>query len=239
MASIPKWMGDQAEKLYSHLLHPVEVASVEYLTPVLKRITMLGDFSGVKYAPGNVILFRISDTEYRHYTIESFDAENSLCAMLIYLHGKGLGSDWAKSLSVGQKIKFTGPGGKIGFDYSSQRHFAFGDETAIGTLKCIREEAKKLKHDFFGLAELDNDKMDWPELIDLSVDKVPKSFERPAEPAFSFLERIDPEAFIDATFYLTGRAKSIQVVRWILKQKGVPMKSIHTEPYWAEGKSGL
>jgi len=41
------------------------------------------------------------------------------------------------------------------------------------------------------------------------------------------------------TFYLTGRAKSNQAVRKMLTLKGIVMKNIVTERYWAEGKKGL
>ncbi len=242
MSRIPKWLGDTMEVVFSKMIHPVEVLSVKNIAPALKSIVMEGNFTGVKFKAGNVIEFRINSKEYRHYTASRFDTEKGICEMLIYLHGHGDGSKWIDNLQVGDSLKLMGPGGKIAYLDDREHHFIFGDETSLGLLLSIQEEANRKGHRHFGLAELEEKHKDWPALLGVSAEVVPKSFEHPAAPAWDKLESMEDEFWAqwqEAAFYLTGRAKSIQAVRKVLIAHGISMKQIKTEPYWAERKKGL
>lgn len=72
------------------------------------------------------------------------------------------------------------------------------------------------------------------EVVNSSVDK--------AQKAIAFLDKIPErvwELWKDGAFYLMGNGRSIQKFRNALKEKGVKVRNIKTQPYWIEGKCGL
>ncbi|ANH80482.1 hypothetical protein A8C56_05290 [Niabella ginsenosidivorans] len=242
MPRIPKWLGDTMETVFSRMIIPVEVTGTEYLFPDLKRVIMEGDFTKARYAPGNVIEFRVTDTDFRHYTLSAFDREKGICEMLVYLHGRGVGSNWAATLKVGSRARLMGPGGKIKYKEAATRHFVFGDETSVGLMECITREAMKRGHTCYCLAELDPPHHSWTHRLGFQAVTVEKDYEPAARYAAESIAAMDAafwQQWKDAAFYITGRAKSIQAVRRVLVQKGITLKNILTEPYWAEGKTGL
>lgn len=238
MPKVPKWMANAMESLFSGSYHPVHISKTDYLTPSFKKVTFEGDFSKLSrpFIAGNVIEFRINDTEFRHYTPSYFNSEEGVCEVLFYLHGKGPGSQWVSRLEKGDRTKLLGPGGKIRFDQQAARHLCFGDETSLGLLKCLSDEAAQKNAECRCIAELDPAHQEWPALAGLACLTADKSPQAPAAGAIDSLAAFD---LSDTAFYLTGNAKSIQAVKKYLAEKGVQSKRIQTEPYWAEGKTGL
>ncbi|MCD8538802.1 MAG: siderophore-interacting protein [Leadbetterella sp.] len=240
MPKVPKWMANAMESLFSGSYHPVHISAVDYLAPALKMVRFEGDFSKLSkpLIPGNVIEFRISDTEFRHYTPSYFNAGKGVCEVLFYLHGKGPGSHWVDRLKQGDQTKLLGPGGKIRFDEQAGSHVCFGDETSLGLLKCLSVEAGTRNTACRCILELDPSHREWPSLVNLGADTVNKSPHIPGEEAVNLI-RICAGDLSDTTFYLSGNAKSIQTLKKYLVENGIPGKRIQTEPYWAEGKAGL
>lgn len=242
MPRIPKWIGDTMETVFNGMIHPVTVSATEYLSENLKKVVLNGDLTKTKFTPGNVIEFRVTPTDFRHYTISRYDKEKGICEMLLYLHGNSVGSEWAAQLKKDDPLKMMGPGGKLNYSHRHTRHFIFGDETSVGLFSCLQAEALKNGDDCYCLAELDKNHSDWPQLVGVSAKVTGKSLTEPAKEAIEKIATLDRMFWVvwrHAAFYLTGRAKSIQAVRQVLLKKGVPLKSIQTEPYWAEGKKGL
>ncbi|MFT3702985.1 MAG: siderophore-interacting protein [Agriterribacter sp.] len=243
MPSVPKWLGDTMDAVFSNMYHPVTVTQVEFFNDKLKRVRFEGDLSGTKFVPGNVVEFRVTPTDYRHYTPSYYNATEGVCEVLFYLHDQGVGSEWARELQTGQTMKLLGPGGKLKYEPSFSNHFVFGDETALGLVACLQAAAETHSHSFFALIETETAHRDWIGLFPLIPSVyVASSIENPATAAIRFLEDSadDWKTEIQSScYYLSGRAKSIQALRKYLLSKGVGMKQIKTEPYWAEGKKGL
>jgi NADPH-dependent ferric siderophore reductase len=245
MPKAPKWLGDTIETMFSSHVHPVVVSEVNYIDQRLKKVRFEGDLSRIDFAPGQVVQLRVSDTEYRHYTPSFFDRENGVCEVLFYLHGQGPGSDWADKLKTGQTVKFRGPGGRLKYNRSAKYHFLFGDETSIGLFQCIKEAVDQNRQEYLCVMELEEAFANWPDSARLSAEVVSKSLENPAADAIQILDSVSTpdsvfwEVWKDATFYLAGRAKSIQSFGKKLRELGVSGRQIRTEPYWAEGKAGL
>lgn len=242
MPRMPKWLGDTIETVFSRMITPAHVTGVEYFLPELKKIVMKGDFSKMDFIPGNVIEFRVTDTEFRHYTVSAFDKEQQTCEMLIYLHDRGVGSKWAQGLKAGDRVGLMGPTSRIKYKNDYDAHFIFGDETSVGLMQFMAQEALWRGHNYYCLAELDEPNRRWLEALGVTAHVVEKSYEPAAEGAVRAIAA-QPDGFWKtwnhAAFYLTGRAKSIQAVRKALTAQGIAMKNIFTEPYWAEGKKGL
>jgi len=242
MPHIPKWLGDTIETVFSRMITPVEVSGVEYFLPDLKKIVMKGDFSKLNFLPGNVIEFRVTATEFRHYTVSAFDKAQQTCEMLIYLHDRGVGSKWAQNLKTGDKLGLMGPTSRIKYKTDHKAHFIFGDETSVGLMQFMAKEAGRRGHSYHCLAELDESNCRWLEALDIPACVVSKEYEPAARPAVEAIAARPADfwqQWSNAAFYLTGRAKSIQAVRKALVAQGIAMKNIFTEPYWAEGKKGL
>lgn len=245
MPKAPKWLGDTMETVFSSHIHPVTVSEVNYIDKQLKQVRFEGDLSRTNFQPGQVVQLRVSETEYRHYTPSFFDKDKGICEVLFYLHGQGPGSHWARSLQKGQTIKFRGPGGRLRYDSSAKYHFLFGDETSIGLFQCIKDVVNQNRQEYLCILELENEFANWPDFANLSAEVVPKSLNEPANEAIQILNSVSTpdsvfwDVWKDATFYLAGRAKSIQSVQRKLRELGINGRQIRTEPYWAEGKQGL
>lgn len=240
MPSVPKWFGDALEKVSSKYYHLVRITQVDHLNESLKKVRFEGDLGSLSFTAGQVIEFRVTDRDYRHYTPCLFDPAQNVCEVIFYLHGNGVGSAWASALKEGQELKLIGPGGKLAYREAFSTHFVFGDETSIGLLRCMGSECGKRGHRLIGLLELAPEHIRWQVGQDSDTMIVRASMESPAKRAMEMLKLRKHQYAVDnACFYLTGRAKSIQRLRDYLIKSGIPRKQILTDPYWAEGKKGL
>jgi NADPH-dependent ferric siderophore reductase len=245
MPRVPKWLGNTMEVVFSSQYKPVTVTSTEHLAPLLKKVRFEGDLSKTSYIPGNIVEFRVSETDFRHYTPSYYNAAEGVCEVLFYLHDKGPGSHWVQELATGDTTKLMGPGGKLSYNTASRYHFFFGDETSIGLYEAMKNHVHALHHEYLCILELEQDFQHWPALAGLSADAVSKSVAAPAQEAIRQLLEFKESSgkhwpiWQQGTFYLTGRAKSIQTFRKALLEAGVSIKNIRTEPYWADGKAGL
>ncbi|MEM9720518.1 MAG: siderophore-interacting protein, partial [Bacteroidota bacterium] len=186
--------------------------------------------------------FRINETSFRHYTPSFYHQQQGVCDVLFFLHGLGPGSQWAEALTVGTNTKLMGPGGKMKYRSEQDLHFFFGDESSLGLCHNLQHTANMYGHSYRCLLELDAEHQHWPALISLHTDIVEKSEKEPAKESIQTIEGLskeDWEKWKKATYYLTGRAKSIQKIRRALLGRGIPTKQILTYPYWADGKKGL
>lgn len=244
MPKVPKWLGDTMETVFSSQYTPVKVTLTENITPGLRKVRFEGEFRKNKdFIPGMVIEFRVSETEYRHYTPSCYDAAKGICEVLFYLHDKGPGSKWAASLKAGDDVKLIGPGGKIKYQPESYYHLVFGDETSLSQFCCLNEIFIKEEKKYLFIYESDASHSQWAEFIGLKNTIVTgKSEYHPAHESIKAIQDISEnewKQWQSASVYLTGRAKSIQSMRKALTDRGIAFKQIKTEPYWSEGKPGL
>lgn len=244
MPKIPKWMANAMESLFSGSYHTVEVAATKYLAKTFKHVRFQGDFSRVKkdFFPGNVIEFRVNDTQFRHYTPSHFDPKQGVCEVMFYLHDRGPGSRWADALAIGDTLKMIGPGGKMQLDRRASYHIVYGDETSIGLFKCFNDHFEHEPDRCICIADLPDNHRNWLELAQVrGVSATPYSLHRndeaPMKFAYWFRDFTGEKSEI--TFYLTGNAKGIQNFRKYLLKNGFSKSQIHSDPYWSEGKCGL
>lgn len=235
MPSVPSWLANTLEKVSTKYYHPVSITHIEYLEPNLKLVRFEGDINDKSFIAGNVIEFRISATDFRHYTPSYYDSDNHSCEVLFYLHDKGPGSKWANELKVGNKVKLIGPGAKMKYKTDFKNHLVFGDETSLGLMLCMARQSEKQKHELINLIEIDPLNKGWNRLNNIIY--VESSPEKPAENAIKWLQITSLNK--NTHFYLTGRARSIQNISKYLKSIGIDKSQIQTYPYWAEGKIGL
>ena len=242
MQTLPGWVADDAERSFGNTGHPVEIVEAEYLDEHLKRVRFSGDLSKTDFRNGQVVEFRVSDTDFRRYTPSFYDGELGLCDVFFYLHGRGPGSDWASGLKKGDETRLMGPGGDMWFQPMATHHFFFGDESSIGLCQNLKSAVQQNDREYLCLLELDAKHCHWPGIAGLNAEVVGKSDKAPAEEAISSLNDLNGnfwEVWKPATYYLSGRARSIEAFRSMLIDTGVPARQIINHPYWSEGKKGL
>ncbi|ALL06081.1 hypothetical protein AQ505_11620 [Pedobacter sp. PACM 27299] len=235
MSIVTKWVGDAMERLLSSKYLPVKVCSIVDLNPEIRIICFSGDLSNTEFYPGDAVAFRVSDFEFRNYTLSVFNEEEGYFEVIFHLHGGGPGSDFATQLRVGEELKMIVPRGRKMLNTVQQHHFFFGDETSLGLMVLFAKAIVNNQQNYMGILELKPDNMAVINQLKLAVHGVLKSPENPAENAISYLENLHQdytEAFSQGIFYLTGNASSIQKFRTALKSKGVLPKQIKTQAYW-------
>lgn len=241
MSSMPKIIGDFMEMAFANKICKVNVSTIETPSPNIKIINFKGTFPHVKFKIGQAIVIRIDDTNYRNYTPSKWNSETGTFEVIFHIHHNGPGSEFINNLKPNDQITVGLPRGFKIFNKEAQYHFFFGDETCISVFKSMKDEINRTENNYLGILELDELSVEIPKKLGLVVDVVPKSI-RKAESAIKSLHNLDAEIWElwkNGYFYLMGNAKSIEVFRKALREKGVSNKSIHTQPYWAEGKVGL
>lgn len=235
-------MANAMESLFSGSYHTVRLTRIQQLDKQLLGLRFEGNFTASKriFVPGNVIEFRVSDTEFRHYTPSLFDAKEGIVEAIFYLHDKGPGSKWLEELQEGATLKLLGPGGRMKYDPAASEHFVFGDETSLGLMQCMSNAAALAGKNCTCVAELDAGHLNWPQLIGVPAIPVLKDEQHEHASAIPqiqiFLNRIYKS---EAAFYLSGNAGSIKTARKYLLEQNIQAAQIQTDPYWAAGKTGL
>ncbi|MCX2449755.1 siderophore-interacting protein [Pedobacter sp. PLR] len=232
---ILKWVGDTMERLLASKYLSVRVSSVLELTPEIKKISFSGDFSETDFYPGDAVAFRVSDHEFRNYTLSAFNKGEGSCEIIFHTHGAGPGSHFATHLLGGEQLKMVIPRGRKMLEKEKKYHFFFGDETSLSLVSLFAREIRNNNQYYHGILELRMENLEVIKRLDLSVHGVLKSPGNPAKNAISCLEvmRNDcPDMFKEGLFYLTGNGLSIQRFRRALKMMGVIPKNIKAQAYW-------
>ncbi len=241
MPKLPAWLANTMEKVISNKIYQVEVAETKMLSSNLKCVTFKGDFFDVRFIPGNEVLLRVNANEYRHYTLSNFDEENGTCEVIFYLNRQGPGHSLAVNIQKGDRLKLIVDRASVKYNESSNQHFFFGDETSLGLYESLGKKALDEEVEYFGILELQEENLNSVEHLKLLIDTVPSEMDAPAKNAITWMDNMHPlcwEMWQNATFYLTGRAKSVQQFKRYLKQRGVSFRQIVTMPYWEIGKVG-
>ncbi|QNN41710.1 ferredoxin reductase domain-containing protein [Pedobacter roseus] len=241
MPKLPSWLANTMEKVISNKIYQVEVVETKMLSSNLKCVTFKGDFFDAKFIPGNEVLLRVNANEYRHYTLSAFDEADETCEVIFYLNRQGPGHHLAVNIQKGDQLKLIVDRAKVKYNQASNQHFFFGDETSLGLYESLGKKVIDEDLEYFGVLELQEENLNSVEHLKLLIDAVPSDLNAPAKNAITWMDNMHPlcwEMWQNATFYLTGRAKSVQQFKRYLKQRGVSFRQIITMPYWEMGKVG-
>jgi len=241
MPKLPSWLANTMEKVISNKIYQVEVVEIKMLSSNLKAVKFKGDFFDAKFIPGNEVLFRVNANEYRHYTLSGFDKENQTCEVIFYLNKLGPGHSLAVNIQKGDHLRLIVDNAKVKYNEEANQHFFFGDETSLGLYESLGKKVIDEDVEYFGILELQEENLYSVNELKLLIDTVPADVNAPGKNAINWMENMHPicwEMWQNATFYLTGRAKSVHAFKKYLKQRGVSFKQIITLPYWEIGKIG-
>ena len=112
MPKAPKWLNDTVETLLSARISLLRVTETGYINSQIKRICFQGDIKGLSFQIGYAIAVRVSETEYRNYTVSYNDTEKGIVEVIVHLHGNGPGCRFMNNLKTGDTMKLLPPRGK-------------------------------------------------------------------------------------------------------------------------------
>ena len=235
LSRIPKWMGD----LFEGALRPnVKIIQTSYISPQIKKIRFQGDISKMNFQIGYANVIRVSETEYRNYTVAYYDREKGIFDIIFYLHGNGVGSQYIDTLEKNDELYISPPRGKKLYDPNMKQQFIFGDETSLGLACSFLHILKQNQYQFQFYFELDGENKNVPELLGLENFTVfPKNGSFRNEKWISDLPLFKTSEWKTASFILIGNVKSVQTFRQVVKNN--ISGKITTQGYWLEGKKGL
>jgi len=241
MPKVAKWVADAMENVFAGKFRKVNIVHVTYINPNLKKITFKGDFKGVKFKIGQAIVVRVDDTNFRNYTPSYWSSDEGVFEVIFHLHGNGPGSLYISNLNLNDSLNISLPRGFDFYKRDYNYHFFFGDETAIGLFKSLKQAIDENDQNYIGVLEVNPSSENVKLNSECMLELVPTSTHKAAN-AILFLENLDESIWNlwkNGFFYLIGNARSIQNFRKALKERGVNGKNILTQPYWMEGKIGL
>jgi ferric-chelate reductase (NADPH) len=91
------------------------------------------------WSPGDKLRVKVGDLELRTYTPFAWDKRSGVVRLLAYLPGRGPGSEWARTVRVGNTFRFKGPEKSLKLSKGDSRPVIFfGDETALGAAAALR-----------------------------------------------------------------------------------------------------
>lgn len=235
ISTIPKWIGN----LLEGTLRPnARVIAISRLSPQVKRIRFQGELSKMNYQIGYAHVIRVSETEYRNYTVASHDVKEGSVDIVFHIHGNGVGSDFIDGLIIGDEIYISSPRGHKEYDPRVQTQLIFGDETSLGLACSFQEVLKSNHHQFQFYFELNDENVAVPELLGLENFTVfPKNGSFANEKWLADLPIFKSADWQDANYILTGNVNSVRTFRKALKN--FTNGKVSSKGYWLEGKKGL
>ena len=111
----------------------VTVQGIVGLGSAFRLITLGGDaLVDVAWTPGDKIQIQLGGWVQRTYTPIDWDATLGRTRFLAYLHADGPGTQWARSLRIGDACVVFGPRRSIALAAPPAPAIVFGDETSLG-----------------------------------------------------------------------------------------------------------
>ncbi len=241
MPKMPKWLGDFSEKFFKSSYHPTVVSEIEYYHKRFKRVRYQGEaLKSIEWIPAQEVEFRVTDTEYRHYTPSVWNNTEGYVDVLFYLHGKGPGSLWADKLKVGDEVLLIGPGGKFVPKPEEKNIIMLGDETTLsafyGMQKFVAEDVETIC-----VLEMNEEALDWHTKIGLEATILETKTSQRGEKLYLWTQKhlLQISERDKYSYYISGNANTIKEISKLLINCEINPKLIYKKPYWKEGKKGL
>jgi NADPH-dependent ferric siderophore reductase len=215
----------------------VKILETNYISSHIKKIRFQGDITKWNFHVGQASVIRVSETEFRNYTVAYHDTEG-IFDIVFHIHGNGVGSKYINDLKAGDEIFISPPRGYKYYDKSVEKYFILGDETSLGLTCSFLSILKQNMHQFQCYFELDEENKNVPALLGLENCMVfSKNDTFKNETNINDLPVFQTAEWQTANFILTGNVQSIQTFRSVLKRRTTG--KITTQGYWLEGKKGL
>ena len=229
------------QKLFMRRAH---VDAVDDLNAQFRMITLSGDgLKGADWTPGDKVQIQLKLGSWvkRTYTPLHWDPIEGRTRVLVYLHGDGPGTAWARGTRAGDTCLLFGPRKSIDLRRLPPPAVLFGDETSIG-LAAALHATRGDTHGIELLFEFSAPSQTVQVTEALGLSKAQYCGRSDGDGRAPDLER-RLLSLVDAhhpiRFALTGKSTSIQQIRQLLRTRGFSPSQFQSRAYWAPGKSGL
>lgn len=230
MPSLPSTLAPMFERMTRRLTSTV--CSSDRLSPGLILVTARAS-AGAFPAAGTHFGIRVSDRDFRHYTVYSVDAEE--LRIVIDLRGGGPGAKWAESLHPGDELQILVPGGMMR-RVGPGTPLILGDATAIATLRAFKKRYPT------AVAAIEVDGTDVKAangLLSHDVEVLP-ALSTPGSAGAQWLARTFDAPNRIGGVHLAGHAQSLQRWRRTVRERAtIDRHDVVTQAHWADGRTGL
>lgn len=223
---------------------PAVVAVHEALGEHLTRLVLASpQLAGTTTDPCDVTAFRVSRTEFRHYTPAVLDRAAGELTIIVHRHGGGPGEDLVASWSAGSEVMICPWSSTRGFRWRDavEPVVLLGDSTVISLAMAFAQRAATEGRTALIVLEVGPGDVDATRALVPGAAVVAAGREPGAALDAWLAEFANSVASLpDAAIYLAGHGQSIQRQRAFLRRTcGIDRRRISTQPYWATGRSGL
>lgn len=186
--------------------------------------------------PGDKIQVHVPEAGSRTFSPYGVDARTGSCSLLVHVQQESAAAAWVRRIEPGARLRWFGPSRSIALDALEGPLALFGDETSLGVASAARELATTT------LVRLELsapvvDTIEAATTLGLAQEcLIAKQSGDAHLPAIA--RELAEVTASGGTIVLTGRARSIQALRGLLKELA-PGRRQATKAYWAEGKEGL
>ncbi len=241
MSPITKTLGDVAARV---AFRTAEVTAVTGHGPRFRSIELSGGaLRGATWSLGDKLQVRTDPEGFaaRTYTPMGWDPERGTTHLLTFSHGEGPGSQWASSVSVGDRCQVFGPRRSLALARATTPVVLVGDETSFALAAAWRTHRPDTPPIAI-IFEVDDPDEARQALAavgvrpDHLVTRIAGDRHLP-EMAALLVAVLDLDA--DAGLCLTGRAQTIAVLRRAVKESPVAGRPSLVKAYWDENRTGL
>lgn len=199
------------------------------------------DFREATFVPGDSTAFRTSRTEFRHYTPARIDAATGELSIIVHRHGSGPGEELILGWSEGDDVAVCQWGSKKNFRWEdgSNPVLVVGDATVISLVMAFGDRCALEGRPFAALLEVEPGDVEATRELVPAATVVPRTGAHGLD-AEAWLQQHAGDLDASTTVYLAGHGQSTQRQRRVLLDLStIDRRSIRTQPYWADGKTGL
>lgn len=223
-------------------LRQARVESIEEVNPKFRLITLRGDaLKNATWTPGDKVQFHLGGWVMRTYTPLEWDPGEGRTRVLVYLQAEGPGTQWARTVRVGDPCAFLGPSKSVDLAQLPRPAVLFGDETSIG-LACALGQPHENAEGIASLFELSQPQESLGVIEHLRISNVSVCARSIDDSHWLELQsqmRLLLASHRPVEFTLTGKSTSVQRLRNFLKLEGVSTRQLRSRAYWAPGRRGL
>lgn len=221
---------------------PLVVASVEDVTPHMRRIRLTGpSLEAFEYFPGQDLALPVvrddASIVRRRYTIRRFDPGRRLIDLEFVMHGDGPGIRWAEAARPGLAIEAIGPRGKIGLVPDARWHLFAGDATALpGALAMMEALPAGLRASAYLMVGDPKERQPFSGDINKTVTW---GYESAAQASDGLVTTVSAAGLLPdgGHAYLAGEVALVSALKAALLARGWTAEQLSAKAYWNRGRA--
>lgn len=234
-----KRIGLLESAMFKLFTRPAQVLDIEDLGGAFRLVSLGGEaLRGVAWNPGDKLQLQLGGWVQRTYTPIGWDAQAGRTRILVYLHGEGPATQWARALRKGDNCILFGPRKSLDLAPPDRPVILFGDETSLGLAAALSAQARAVQV----VLEVSHLAETMPAIDRLGLGHARVLARLDKDWHFAAVTR-ELAALLqtrpDAEIVLTGKGGSIQHVNQFLRRENIGRGRRQNKAYWAPGKAGM